>query len=460
MLRYNRIFRPSILRACFSTKPTFQFNSSREYYAYLEEHHTRLPWGFSVGSSQFDFIPEEAPHLPATMTLTLIKPHTPTPLFGAVFTQNACPGAPIKVGRTRLDQDKLGAIIVNNKISNVCASGGGVADAQEVCDAVADHLDLASGKMILPSSTGVIGWRLPVDSMVEHIPKLLDTLQDTSILPAASGIMTTDLYPKIRSADVCGGRIVGIAKGAGMVEPNMATMLSYILTDLAVPRDTLRSLLAEVVDKTFNAMSVDTDESTSDTLAIVSSGQIPFDMKQLNEFRDALYQVCAGLAEDVVRNGEGAQHVMRVNVKGAVDEVMAKGVGKSIVNSPLLKCAVAGNDPNVGRLVMAVGKYMGKHHKGIQIADSMTISMGGLRIFEHGEFALNSEVESLLVEHMKRAQLTEPTRGGLNNTSRDYPPHDYCVEIEVDLGIGNASSQVLGIDLTHEYVAINADYRS
>ncbi|KDO28439.1 arginine biosynthesis ArgJ, partial [Saprolegnia parasitica CBS 223.65] len=445
----------------YSTKPVFAFNSSAEYRAYLEAHHTRLPWGFSVGSSQFQFTPAEAPHLPATMTLTLIKPHVPTPLFGAVFTQNACPGAPIKVGRTRLNEEKLGAIIVNNKISNVCASGGGVADAQEICEAIADHLDLPSGKMVLPSSTGVIGWRLPVDAMIQHIPEVVDSLQDTSIYPAASGIMTTDLYPKIRSADVCGGRIVGIAKGAGMVEPNMATMLSYILTDLAVPRDTLRALLSEVVEKTYNAMSVDTDESTSDTLAIVSSGQIPFDeATQLEAFRAALYDVCGGLAEDIVRNGEGAHHVMRVRVKGAVDEVMAKGVGKSIVNSPLLKCAVAGNDPNVGRLVMAVGKYMGKHHKGVAVADAMSISMGGLRIFEHGEFALNSDVEALLVSHMKRAQLTEPTRGGLEVASHDYPPHDHCVEITVDLGLGQAESTVLGIDLTHEYVAINADYRS
>ncbi|KAF0683027.1 Aste57867_24880 [Aphanomyces stellatus] len=456
------------------TKPAFVFNSAAEYYNYLNEHHSRLPWGFSVGSSTFKFTPQEAPHMPSQMTMTLIKPHKPTPLFGAVFTQNACPGAPIKVGRKRLSEDTLGAIIVNNKISNVCANGGGVADAQDVCDAIAQHLDLR-GSQILPSSTGVIGWRIPVDAMINALPQLVESLQDTSILPAASGIMTTDLYPKIRSVDVCGGRIVGIAKGAGMVEPNMATMLSYILTDLSVPRDVLRQLLADVVDKTYNSMSVDTDESTSDTLAIVSSDMIPFDMSQLEAFRAALYDVCAGLCEDIVRNGEGAHHVMRVNVKGAQSEAQAKGIGKSIVNSPLLKCAVAGNDPNVGRLVMAVGKYMGKHHKGVNVAESMTISMGGLRIFEHGEFTLNGyvkrkrifdtedearDIDKQLVQHMKTAQLTETTRGGVDHTSRDYPPHDHMVEIEVDLGLGNAAAKVLGIDLTNEYVAINADYRS
>ncbi|RHY47524.1 hypothetical protein DYB30_009724 [Aphanomyces astaci] len=413
----------AVQRRHFSAKktPAFEFNSAAEYYTYLNEHHSRLPWGFSVGNTTFKFVPQEAPHLPAQMTLTLIKPHKPTSLFGAVFTQNACPGAPIKVGRKRLAEDTLGAIIVNNKISNVCANGGGVGDAQEVCDAIAQHLDLR-GSQVLPSSTGVIGWRLPVEPIINALPSLVESLQDTSILPAAS-----DLYPKIRSADVCGGRIVGIAKGAGMVEPNMATMLSYILTDLSVPRELLRQLLAEVVEQTYNSMSVDTDESTSDTLAIVSSDQIPFDVDDTDAFRAALYDVCAGLCEDIVRNGEGAHHVMRVVVTGAADEMQAKGVGKSIVNSPLLKCAVAGNDPNVGRLVMAVR---------------------------------SQDVEKELVQHMKKAQLTETTRGGVDHTSRDYPPHDHMVEIQVDLGLGNATAKVLGIDLTHEYVAINADYRS
>jgi glutamate N-acetyltransferase/amino-acid N-acetyltransferase len=256
--------------------------------------------------------------------------------------------------------------------------------------------------------------------------------------------------------DICGGRIVGIAKGAGMVEPDMATMLSYILTDLSVPREILRRLLKEVVNETFNSMSIDTDQSTSDTVAILSSDQIPFDPNiHLEEFKQALQEVCTGLCEDIVRNGEGAQHVMRVNVRGAISKQMAKGVGKSVINSPLLKCAVAGNDPNVGRLVMAVGKYMGKYHKEINITQKMKIRMGGVIIFENGEFMLNGDIEHLLVDHMRQAQLTgklklnilrchelkvsyfyftflysiESTRGGLDVTSRDYPPHGHFVEV-------------------------------
>lgn len=259
------------------------------------------------------------------------------------------------------------------------------------------------------------------------------------------------------------------------------------MTDLSVPRELLRQALFEVVQETFNALSVDTDQSTSDTVTIVSSGKIPFDEAQLGEFKAALKDVCQGLSEDIVRNGEGAHHVMRVVVRGAASVEMAKGVGKSVVNSPLLKCAVAGNDPNVGRLVMAVGKYMGKHHKELDITRRMKMKVGGVLIFENGEMVLNDEIEQLLVDHMRQAQLTEPTRGGLNVTSHDFPPHGKFVEVrgshsmhrrqgtrdltdlscsvafhqmEIDLGVGSEQSQVLGIDLTHEYVAINADYRS
>ncbi|RLN99255.1 hypothetical protein DYB28_015579, partial [Aphanomyces astaci] len=190
---------------------------------------------------------------------------------------------------------------------------------------------------VLPSSTGVIGWRLPVEPIINALPSLVESLQDTSILPAASGIMTTGIQPIFSACHV-------VTYDCPFLH----------VKHLSVPRELLRQLLAEVVEQTYNSMSVDTDESTSDTLAIVSSDQIPFDVDDTDAFRAALYDVCAGLCEDIVRNGEGAHHVMRVVVTGAADEVQAKGVGKSIVNSPLLKCAVAGNDPNVGRLVMAV----------------------------------------------------------------------------------------------------------
>ena len=191
----------------------------------------------------------------------------------------------------------------------------------------------------------------------------------------------------------------------------------------------MRQLLKEVVGDTYNSLSVDTDQSTSDTVALVSSDMIPFDMKHLAEVKKALYEVCLGHSEDVVRNGEGAHHVIRVSVGGALTKEMAKGVGKSVVNSPLLKCAVAGNDPNVGRLVMAVGKYMGLHHKDVNIQRRMKVYMGGVLIFENGEMVLNDDIEAKLVAHMRDAMLIEPTRGGLDASSHNYPPHGKFVEV-------------------------------
>jgi glutamate N-acetyltransferase/amino-acid N-acetyltransferase len=279
------------------------------------------------------------------------------------------------------------------------------------------------------------------------------------VLPAAEGIVTTDLYPKIRRAVVAGGSIVGIAKGAGMIEPNMATMLVDLLTDLAVGRDALRAALARTVDGSFNCMSVDSDTSTSDTVALLSSGRVP--CADLAAFEAALATVCADLAEDVARNGEGVRHVMRVRVAGAPSERTARAVAKAVVNAPLFKCAVAGNDPNVGRLVQAVGKYVGTHEPGLALGRT-SMKLGGITIVKNGEFFLDPAKEADLVAHLKRAELyaSAPPRDGVFSPPVDYPPHERCVEIEIDLGAGPAAAAVLGADLTHEYVSENADYRS
>ncbi|MDR2845272.1 MAG: bifunctional ornithine acetyltransferase/N-acetylglutamate synthase, partial [Puniceicoccales bacterium] len=313
-----------------------------------------LPQGFRVGTTRFNFTPAEAPK-PAAMTLTLIALDKPSPDFAAVFTKNAFPGAPVIVGRKRLDSPALGAILVNNKISNVCAPGG-VELAERVCAGAARLLGLAP-EQVLPSSTGVIGWRLPETDILAALPKVTESLASGSILPAAEGIVTTDLYPKIRRADLAGGSIVAIGKGAGMIEPNLATMLVYILTDIAVPRALLREMLVRAVNPSFNAISIDSDMSTSDTVVLVSSGKVPFADADADAFEAALTRVCRDLAEDIVRNGEGVHHVVRVRVSGAPDAAAARALGKAVINAPLFKCAVAGNDPNVGRLVQALGKH-------------------------------------------------------------------------------------------------------
>jgi len=236
--------------------------------------------------------------------------------------------------------------------------------------------------------------------------------------------------------------------------------LVYLLTDLAVPRADLRAFLAEAVEGTFNAISIDSDTSTSDTVALVSSGRVP--CPDQGAFERALRTVCGDLAEDVVRNGEGVRHVIRVSVANAPDVATARALGKTVVNAPLFKCAVAGNDPNVGRLVQAVGKHAGLHAPGIDLT-GMRMALGGVEIFSAGAFRLDPSRESALVGHLKGAELyaSAPPKDGVYTPPVDFPAHERCVEIEIDLGgAGGACATVLGADLTHEYVSENADYRS
>ncbi len=415
-----------------------------------------LPAGFRVGNARFEFTPREAPK-PAKMTLTLLALDQPTPAFAAMFTRNAFPGAPVIVGRKRLAEPTLGAVIINNKISNVCAPGG-VEASEQICATVAAQLGLGPTQ-VLPSSTGVIGWGLPVEAMQAAIPAAVSALAGDSILPAAEGIVTTDLYPKIRRATVGAGSIVGIAKGAGMIEPNMATMLVYLLTDIAVPRSELRPMVARAVDASFNAISVDSDTSTSDTVVALSSGRVPFN--DWGTFERGLHQVCRDLAEDVVRNGEGVRHVIRVTVKNAASLGLARALGKAVVNGPLFKCAVAGNDPNVGRLIQAIGKYVGAHAPGTNLS-KLSARMGGIEIFAQGAFQLDPAKELALVAHLRSAELyaSKPGADGVFSAPIDFPPHERAVELEIDIGNGAASAAVIGGDLTHEYVSENADYRS
>ena len=284
-------------------------------------------------------------------------------------------------------------------------------------------------------------------------------MQAKTIMPAAAGIITTDRYPKVRSASVAGGRIVGIAKGAGMIEPNLATMLVYILTDLAVPRAVLRDWLPEVVGGSFNCISVDSDQSTSDTVALISSGKVPVQEADYPAVKASLQAIAKRLAEDIVRNGEGTNHVIELTVSNAPSLELARKLGRHVINSPLLKCAVAGNDPNVGRLAAAVGSYVGNNDVGISL-DKCRLLMGGRVVFKGGAFELDPEMEAFLVEHMKAAQL-EPGQLTMDSGAHiTFPPHERNVQVEVDLGQPHGVSLTLyGSDLTYAYVTENADYR-
>jgi glutamate N-acetyltransferase/amino-acid N-acetyltransferase len=436
--------------------PPFTFADHAAHRAWLESQ-SGLPAGFRVGTAALEFVPVEVPK-PARMSLTLIALDRPTPAFAAKFTRNAFPGAPVIVGRRRLEAPALAAVVVNNKVSNVCAPGG-VEAAERICAEAAKALGFAAEEVI-PSSTGVIGWRLPVDAMVAALPRAVSALQTRSVLPAAEAIMTTDLYPKIRRAEVGEGSIVGIAKGAGMIEPNLATMLVYLLTDLDVPRDTLRAALHEVVESSFNAITVDSDTSTSDSVVLLSSRRRA--TPSSGDFVDGLARVCVALAEDVVRNGEGVHHVVRVTVTRARTYDEARGVAKAVANSPLLKAAVNGNDPNVGRLLCAVGKHAGALGLPLDPA-KVRMKVGGEVVLEAGAMRLDPEREKRLVAHMKGAELyaSAPAADGLTfKPPVDFPPHGRRVEIEIDLAMGPSSCAVVGADLTHEYVTENADYRS
>ncbi len=302
-----------------------KYNSEQEYLAELEKRGA-LPDGFRTAVVPLLFKPEERPvDKPLPMNLSMLCLDKATSVFAAVFTRNRCPGAPVLIGRKMLDNSSVRGVVVNNKIANVCTSTG-VDDAGRVVAAVASAAG-ASAEEIFPSSTGIIGWKIPVKEMTEKALDLVSSLKGGTALPLAKGIMTTDSFPKLRSADIGGGRIVAVAKGAGMIEPNMATMLSYIMTDIKIDRDELRGILKRVVDKTYNCISVDSDQSTSDTVIALSSC-----LKEgvsAEDFEDALFKVCSDLSEDIIRNAEGTGHVIKVKITGAEDFCTAREIGKA-----------------------------------------------------------------------------------------------------------------------------------
>ncbi|MCL2792704.1 MAG: bifunctional glutamate N-acetyltransferase/amino-acid acetyltransferase ArgJ [Spirochaetaceae bacterium] len=425
------------------------YNSKEEYLKDLEKR-GKLPEGFKTSVVSLEFFPAERPvEKPLPMKLSLLMLDKPTSVFGAVFTRNKCPGAPVIIGKERLLSDKVRGVIINNKISNVCTETG-VKDSNMLLE----HLAKETGCLpqeFFPSSTGIIGWQLPVKDMVQNIPRLVSALAPGTGVNLAEGIMTTDTFPKLRSAEVGDGCIVAVAKGAGMIEPNMATMLSFIMTDISMERDIIRDILKRVVEKTYNSISVDGDQSTSDTVIIMSSCE----KKKVSEkeFEDALYKVCLDLSVDIVRNSEGCGHVVKASVTGASDFETARNIGKAIVNSPLVSTAIFGNDPNVGRLLSSIGDYAGNNNIELN-KDKISISLGGDIVFEKGAFRLDQEKELRLVHYLKSRVL--------DSDHKTFPEHNYTVNIDVNLGMssGNGNATVFGSDLSYGYVRENADYRS
>ena len=423
------------------------YGNQGEYLDALERRSV-LPAGFRAGSTSLTFKPREIPsEKQFKMNLSTILLNEPTDSFAGVFTRNAFPGAPVVIGRKRLRGSTAKGILINNKVANVFAPGG--EEAAETLAAELAALDGGNPEQYFPSSTGVIGWRLPVDEIVAALPGLMATVQPESLSRVAQAIMTTDSFPKVRDASLGNGRIVAVAKGAGMIEPNMATMLVFILTDILVPRDVLQRILSEVCGTTFNRISVDGDQSTSDMVLVFSSKRVTG--VDHEAFSRSLAEVCSAMAEDIVRNGEGTSHVMDVTVSGARTGEIADGASKAVVNSPLVKTAVFGNDPNVGRIIMALGDFMGNNGYGIDTGSTI-IRMCGSEVFARGRFTLDQEKEQAISASLREAMLP-PERAG-------YPAHDRKVEISIDLGDGPFSAKALGSDLSYEYVRENADYRT
>jgi glutamate N-acetyltransferase / amino-acid N-acetyltransferase len=423
------------------------FHSEADYINHLQGQ-AGLPQGFRCATAALRFHPKErqTPEaLPMNLSLILLDEETPD--FAATFTRNRFPGAPVLIGRERLSQPAVRGVLVNNKISNVCTPRG-KEDALALLAGLGKLVG-APAERFFTASTGIIGWELPVADMHAALPGLVAGLDASSILPVARAIMTTDAFPKVRRAAVGGATIVGAAKGAGMIEPNMGTLLCFICTDAAVTREKLREHLSWCVERSLNRISIDGDQSTSDTAILLSSGRAGAVGDE--EFRRGLLEVLSGLAFDIVRNGEGIGHVMRVRVERASDEAAALAVGKAVVNSPLVKTAVFGNDPNVGRIVSAIGDYMG--NAGLRLDPAqVTVRLGGEDIFGGGCFRLDAEKERRLAAYLK---------GRAMGTRRvAWPQHDRTVDIEIALDGRSPAVEVLGSDLSYDYVKENADYRS
>jgi glutamate N-acetyltransferase/amino-acid N-acetyltransferase len=359
-----------------------------------------------------------------------------------VFTKSKTASAPVDWCKAQLKGGSARALVVNSGNANAFTGKAGMEGARAVAQSAAASLGCKATEVML-ASTGVIGEPLPADKITKILGSLAEQGAAGGWRAAADAIMTTDTYPKLATAqaEIDGKRVTinGIAKGSGMIAPDMATMLAFVFTDANLPASVLQDLLSAGVKTSFNAITVDSDTSTSDTLLLFATGKgakhialAKASDKRLTDFKNKLDKVLLDLALQVVRDGEGAQKLIRIDVAGAENDAAAHRIGMSIANSPLVKTAIAGADANWGRVVMAVGKSGEKADR-----DKLKISFGGQVVAEKGERAAK----------YNEAAATKAVTG------RE-------VQIAVDLGIGKGSARVWTCDLTHGYIDINGSYRS
>jgi glutamate N-acetyltransferase/amino-acid N-acetyltransferase len=365
----------------------------------------------------------------------------PGSAIAGVFTRSLTAGAPVVWCRDCLPAGQVRAIVVNSGNSNAFTGRAGKEVVEATAAAVARLLS-CDPKEVFISSTGVIGEPPPAEKIIAALPQVMPLLSAESWEPAARAIMTTDTFPKGATAtahiDGVEVRLNGFAKGSGMIAPDMATMLAYVFTDAALPPTVLQPLLAASADRSFNSITVDGDTSTSDTVLLCATQQAshrpvvsPAD-RRLGDFRRALDTVMTDLAQQIVRDGEGAGKFVTIEVTGAATARAARRIGLTIGNSPLVKTALSAGDPNWGRIVMAVGRA------GEKVDQSrLSIWIGGIQIAAEGGPVPNYD-EAPVAEYMKGREIT----------------------IGVDIGIGRGKATVWTCDLTHGYIDINASYRS
>jgi glutamate N-acetyltransferase / amino-acid N-acetyltransferase len=359
-----------------------------------------------------------------------------------VFTRSKCPSAPVEWCRAHLKKGEARALVVNSGNANAFTGKSGRDACRFTAQIAARAIGCKPGDVFL-ASTGVIGEPLKAQAFDGVMEGLVARAQPGDFLAAARAIMTTDTFPKVATATAKIGKtavtINGIAKGAGMIAPDMATMLSFIFTDADISAPALKALLKESVTDTLNAVTIDGDTSTSDTLMMFATGKAEGVARitraadpRLKDFKQALYDVLANLSEQIARDGEGARKLVEIVVEGAVSKTSARRIALSIANSPLVKTAIAGEDANWGRVVMAVGKAGEPADR-----DRLSIWFGGIRVAHRGARDPNYD-EARVSEAMKKPEIS----------------------LKVALGLGKGRDRVLTCDLTKEYVAINGDYRS
>ena len=364
----------------------------------------------------------------SSQDLTLVVAESACVAAG-VFTQSRFAGPSVVVSREHIADLSARAVVVISKNANVATGAEGMSNAREVVNAVAQKIG-CEAKDVLIASTGVIGRQYPMQSVRKGLAAIPDKFENTSVEDVARGIMTTDTVHKTAEATIAGSsaRVVGVAKGVGMIEPNMATLITMLFTDAEIDKASLNEIFRRVIDKTFNCVSIDTDTSTSDTAIILASGLAG--SVDAVSFESALYQVALSLTKQVARDGEGAEKLIEVCVDSARDVRQAKLVAKSIVNSPLVKTAVHGADPNWGRVAMAIGKCSDEK----DIDETQVVIRFG-----------NQEVYPTFVDASALDALSKYMRSD-------------TVRIHVTLNTGNADCTVWGCDLTDGYIRINADY--